>query len=66
MTSVRTEGVVVTGVLDRAKEVSGISDGNGELPPYVCLACEAPFEVQHHSCPVCGSFDVRRSKWVME
>jgi rRNA maturation endonuclease Nob1 len=53
------------GVLDRAKEVSGISDEEEPLP-YVCLACETPFEVQHHSCPACGSFDVRRSKWVTE
>ncbi|WP_159904456.1 hypothetical protein [Salinirussus salinus] len=58
--------MVAMGVLDRAKEVSGISDGGGEPMPYVCLACETPFEVQHHSCPVCGSFDVRRSKWVTE
>jgi rRNA maturation endonuclease Nob1 len=55
--------VVAMGVLERAKEVSGISTEDGELP-YVCLACETPFDVQHHSCPVCGSFDVRRAKWV--
>jgi len=61
-----TPNVVAMGVLDRAKEVSGISGGDGEPVPYVCLACETPFEVQHHSCPVCGSFDVRRSKWVTE
>jgi rRNA maturation endonuclease Nob1 len=54
------------GVLDRAKQVSGISDVDEEAPPYVCLACETVFEVQHHTCPVCGSFDVRRSKWVQE
>jgi len=52
------------GVLDRAKEMSGVIDADGKRPPYVCLACETPFEVQHHTCPVCGSFDVRRSKWV--
>ena len=54
------------GVLDRAKEVSGISDGEQERLPYVCLACETAFEVQHHSCPVCGSFDIRLGKWVEE
>ena len=54
------------GVLDRAKEVSGISEEDGESLPYVCLACETVFEVQHHTCPVCGSFDVRHSKWVQQ
>jgi len=52
------------GVLDRAKDVSGVATRDGEHPPYVCLACETAFEVQHHTCPVCGSFDVRRSKWI--
>jgi len=56
-------GVVAMGVFDRAKEVSGIT-ASEESYPYVCLACEGTFEVQHHSCPVCGSFDVRRSKWL--
>lgn len=50
------------GVFDRAKEVSGLAE-SGETA-YVCLACETTFEVQHHSCPVCGSFDIRHSKWV--
>lgn len=54
------------GVLDRAKEVSGISGSEDESLPYVCLACEAGFDVQHHRCPVCGSFDVRRTKWVQK
>lgn len=58
--------VVAMGVLDRAKEVSGISDSEQERLPYVCLACETAFEVQHHSCPVCGSFDIRFAKWVEE
>lgn len=53
------------GVFDRAKEVSGMTD-EADGPPYVCLACETVFEVQHHTCPVCGSFDVRRSKWVQK
>ncbi len=55
--------VVAMGVLDRAKKVSGVGD-TAERQPYVCLACDTPLEVQHHACPVCGSFDVRRSKWV--
>jgi rRNA maturation endonuclease Nob1 len=58
--------VVAMGVLNRAKEVSGISEEDGESLPYVCLACDSIFEVQHHRCPVCGSFDVRHSKWVQK
>jgi rRNA maturation endonuclease Nob1 len=55
------------GVLDRAKSISGLGTGeDGDPPPYICLACETEFEVQHHSCPACGSFDIRRSKWVTE
>jgi rRNA maturation endonuclease Nob1 len=60
------ETVVAMGVFDRAKEVSGISRSEDESFPYVCLACEAGFDVQHHRCPVCGSFDVRRTKWVQK
>jgi len=52
------------GVFDRAKAVSGISTADEESLPYICLACETGFEVQHHSCPICGSFDVRCSKWL--
>lgn len=54
------------GVLQRAKEVSGISDAASEACPYVCLDCEARFEVQYHRCPACGSFDVRCSRWVQD
>lgn len=50
------------GVFDKARAIPGFGD-TGESPPYVCLACETGFEVQHHSCPACGSFDIRRSKW---
>lgn len=57
--------VVAMGVLDRAKEVSKIRAPESEDEvPYVCLACETAFEVQHHRCPVCGSFDIRFAKWV--
>jgi rRNA maturation endonuclease Nob1 len=56
--------VVEMGVLDRASAIPGL--GTEEQPPYVCLACETGFEVQHHRCPACGSFDIRRSKWVEE
>ena len=58
--------VVAMGVLNRAKQVSGMSESEADRLPYVCLACRTPFDVQHHSCPVCGSFDVRLSKWVQE
>jgi rRNA maturation endonuclease Nob1 len=52
------------GVLDRAKQVSGLTEREDGHRPYVCLACESPLPVQHHTCPVCGSFDVRRTEWV--
>lgn len=52
------------GVLDRARAVSGLDSSNEEPEPYVCLACETTFEVQHHSCPTCGSYDIRLAKWV--
>lgn len=31
---------------------------------YTCLACQASFDLQYHSCPECGAYDVRRTKWV--
>lgn len=52
------------GVIDRAKEASGLSKRETGPSAYVCLACESPFEIQHHSCPVCGSYDLRRARWV--
>lgn len=55
--------MVAMGVLDRAKRVSGLAEREDGHLAYVCLACESPFEVQHHSCPVCGSYDVRRARW---
>lgn len=58
--------VVAMGVLDRAKQVSGVGDSVESAGPYVCLACESPFDVQHHSCPICGSYDVRWAKWIQE
>jgi rRNA maturation endonuclease Nob1 len=54
------------GVLDRAWEASGFDESSDETRPYVCLACETGFEVQHHTCPTCGSFDIRCSKWLQE
>ena len=52
------------GVLDRARAVSGLDGSDEEPDPYVCLSCETTFEVQHHRCPECGSYDIRRAKWV--
>ena len=52
------------GVLNRAKAVSGLGSSDDDADPYICLACETTFEVQHHSCPACGSYDIRRAKWV--
>ena len=58
--------VVAMGVLDRAKAMSGLAASEEDGLPYVCLACETALEVRHYTCPVCGSFDVRCSKWVRE
>ncbi len=54
------------GVLDRTKKVTGLAGAEETSAPYICLSCDTEFEVQHHSCPVCGSFDLRYSKWVRE
>jgi hypothetical protein len=55
--------VVEMGVFDR---VSGLSQREDGYPTFVCLACESGFDVQHHSCPVCGSYDLRRARWVTD
>lgn len=52
------------GVFDKVGD--GPSPGNPEGRPYVCMGCEASLEVQYHSCPVCGGYDVRRAKWLRE
>lgn len=54
------------GVIDRAKQVSGFAEREDGHRPYVCLACETPYFVQYHTCPVCGSFDLRRTRWVVD
>ncbi len=54
------------GVLKRTKQASSGTDAERECPQYVCLSCETTFEVQHHVCPVCESFDIRCSKWVQD
>jgi len=50
------------GVFDKTTAVPHL--GNDERRPYMCLVCEASFDVQYHACPACGSYDVRRAKWV--
>ncbi|WP_233263419.1 hydrogenase maturation nickel metallochaperone HypA [Halorhabdus sp. CUG00001] len=50
------------GVFDRGRFNLGSEDA--ETVPYLCLSCETPLPVQYHSCPECGSYDVRRAKWV--
>jgi len=50
------------GVFDRGTFRSGPDEA--DVLPYLCLSCETPHPVQFHSCPDCGSYDVRRAKWV--
>lgn len=57
--------VVAMGVFDRVTDAGSFRETSA-TGPYVCLACGSRFEVQHHSCPACGGFDVRRSKWLSE
>ncbi len=47
------------GVLERAKRASGLS--TPETLRYMCLECETQFDVQHHACPVCEAYDIRRT-----
>jgi len=52
------------GVFTGANDASRL--GNFDGRPYICMGCEAAFEVQYHSCPSCGVFDVRRAEWLAE
>ena len=50
-------------------EVDDKENGSSHLEtsgcrPYICMGCETALEVQYHSCPACGGYDVRRAKWV--
>lgn len=56
--------MVAMGVLQRAMRASGLAKRENGRKAFVCLACGSPFEVQYHSCPVCGSYDLRRARWV--
>jgi len=45
------------GVLDRVKRASGLSTTVSSADP--CR--ETRFDVEHHTCPVCGTYDNRRT-----
>ncbi|WP_229114082.1 hydrogenase maturation nickel metallochaperone HypA [Halapricum desulfuricans] len=50
------------GVLDRAARLA--RGDQQETYPYRCMSCGADLPVQHHTCPECGSYDVRATKWI--
>ncbi|QGA83736.1 Uncharacterized protein LC1Hm_2703 [Halomicrobium sp. LC1Hm] len=50
-------------MFDKARNVSHLGDTDGDCP-YLCMRCEAAFQVQYHSCPACGGYDIRRAEWV--
>jgi ribosomal protein L37AE/L43A len=52
------------GIIDRIRRVYEVEGGESSV--YVCLACDTAFDVQHHACPACDSFDLRRSEWVAD
>lgn len=52
------------GVFGEANDESHL--GNAGDHPYVCMGCETALEVQYHSCPACGGYDIRRTKWLRE
>jgi len=52
------------GVFNNSNDAAHLGSPDGG--PYICMGCEAVFEVQYHSCPSCGGYDVRHSKWVGE
>jgi len=51
------------GVFDKARDVSHLGEPDGDSP-YLCMRCEATLQVQYHSCPACGGYDIRRAEWV--
>jgi len=53
------------GVFDKARDVSHLGEPDGDCP-YLCMRCEASLQVQYHSCPACGGYDIRRAKWVQD
>ena len=43
---------------------TAVSPGEEPRRRYTCLVCRASFDVQYHSCPDCGAYDIRRTKWL--
>ncbi|AEM58087.1 hypothetical protein [Haloarcula sp. CBA1115] len=43
---------------------NAVSPGEEPRRRYTCLVCQASFDVQYHSCPDCGAYDIRRTKWL--
>jgi len=52
-----------TAAIDRLLAIAGLgprepTEAAERRSPYVCLGCEAAYDVQYHVCPNCGGFSV--------
>ena len=52
-----------TAAIDRLLAFAGLgpresTEATERPSPYVCLGCEAAYDVQYHVCPNCGGFSV--------
>ncbi|WP_159077072.1 hypothetical protein [Halococcoides cellulosivorans] len=54
----------IMGVLQRGLGLLRTEDTDGENKPFVCTSCEHSLSVQYHTCPYCGSYDVRSAEWL--
>lgn len=52
------------GVLKRGLGILRAEDAGEEAKPFVCTSCERSLSVQYHTCPYCGSYDVRSAEWL--
>lgn len=43
-----------------------LDTNTGEELPYECKGCLERYEIQYHSCPECGSYQVDRTVWQVE
>jgi predicted RNA-binding Zn-ribbon protein involved in translation (DUF1610 family) len=50
------------GVLDRSTWFAHGEESDRD--PYRCVSCQQSLPVQYHSCPECGSYDIRAAKWL--
>ncbi|MUV90308.1 hypothetical protein GJ629_10705 [Halapricum sp. CBA1109] len=50
------------GVLDRSTWFAHGEESDRD--PYRCVSCGQSLPVQYHSCPECGSYDIRAAKWL--